>query len=104
MLKTGQSIDMSGSVKILEGGMPDVGDLLFYGDVPEPWFATFRPDQRGRYQASSRVDGAEDGSITLDSGLRLPLAPTYRELGGPIEPDAPVRYVINERGEVTELR
>src|SRR6188474_675926 len=47
----------------------------FYGDAPKLWFVAIPPDDRGRFVVSSRVDDPSDGSITLDFGLRLPLAP-----------------------------
>ena len=101
VLKSGQALDVdtSGRMRNLYGGMPDVGDLLFYGESPESWFVALDP-RGSTFLVRSRQDDDSDGAITLDFGLRLPLGPTYRAIGGQFEPDAPVRYTINENGQV----
>jgi hypothetical protein len=102
-LDSGQSVTVGqNAVRILSGGTPDVGDLFLSGQRPEPWFVAFRPSD-GRFEVRSQIDRSPDGMITFDFGLRLPMAAAYHSTGqGPMEADAPVLYVVNDRGEVVE--
>ena len=90
------------AVATLAGGTPQVGDLLLYGDQPQPWLLGIAPSRDGQwFELWSQPAQSDDGRLTFDSGLRLPVAPGYRESGnGPMEPDAPVLYRLNELGEV----
>lgn len=105
-LASGDTIDIDQSVaSSLSGGTPDVGDLLFYGDQPKPWFVGLEPAGEDRFDVYSQPDDAQDGSITFDFGLRLPLAATYDETGaGQLEAGAPVLYLVNGKGEVIDRR
>jgi hypothetical protein len=88
-------------VTTLAGGTPDVGDLLLYGELPQPWLLALEPSAEGGFEIWSRPAQRDDGRLTFDSGLRLPLAPGYRESGnGPVEAGATVQYRLNEIGEV----
>ena len=103
-LASGDTVDIDHSITPrLRGGIPDVGHLLFYGDQPKPWFVGLTPVSEDRFEIWSQPDDAGDGSITFDFGLRLPLASTYDETGAyQLEPGAPVRYVVNGKGEVID--
>ena len=105
-LVSGKTIDIDQSVASnLNGVTPDVGDLLFYGVQPQPWFVGLNPVSEDRFDVYSQPDDAQDGSITFDFGLRLPLAKTYDETGaGQLEAGAPVLYLVNGKGEVIDRR
>ena len=85
---------------------PDPGELLVYGvEVDRPWFATALPSADGGFELRSSLRAVANGSILFESGLRLGVAENYSEsLTGPMEPGAPVTYLLNEDGEVTRRR
>ena len=85
----------------LYGSGPNPADLLIYGEQPSPWRASLGHPHGPGFQVFSRPDDGADGSITLDFGVRLPLADDYLDAGhGQLEAGAPVVYVVNDEGEV----
>jgi hypothetical protein len=86
----------------LYGSGPNPGALLIYGEQPSPWRASLQRYPHGPgFEVFSQPDDSADGSITLDFGVRLPLADGYIDAGhGQLEEGAPVVYVVNEEGEV----
>jgi hypothetical protein len=108
VLTSGQTVEINqDAVRSLNGaGTPDVGDLLFVGDQPKRWYVAIRRTPAGEFEVRSQPDRTHIGSITFDFGLRLKKASTYLEdeAAGQMEPGAPVLYLVNEKGEVTERR
>ncbi len=89
------------SVQPIIGSGPAPGDLLIYGDQPTPWRATLVRSSQGSFEVRTEPDDASDGSITLDSGIRLPTADGYRDSDSrQMEAGAGVIYLINDQGEV----
>jgi hypothetical protein len=105
VLTSGQTVEIDQDVvRSLNGaGTADVGDLLFVGDQPKRWYVAMRRIGLRDFEVRSQPDRADHGSITFDFGLRLKKAPTYLEgeASGPMEPGAPVLYLVDEKGEVT---
>jgi hypothetical protein len=102
-LATGQRVRMDlNEVRDLAGSGPRVGELLLYGELPSPWRASLAPTAEGdAFEALTTFDDPADGWINLGFGVRLPIAAEFRDSGvGPSEPGAPVRYLINEEGQV----
>lgn len=85
---------------------PDPGELVVYGvEDDRPWFATALPSVDGGFELRSSLRTVGNGSILFESGLRLRVAENYSEsLTGPMEPGAPVTYLLNDEGEVTRRR
>ena len=103
-LTDGQNIVIDlDAVPPLIGSGPAPGALLIYGDQPTPWRATLLRSSRGGFEVRTEPDDASDGSITLDSGIRLPLAHDYRDSDShQMEAGSGVIYLINDQGEVIE--
>jgi hypothetical protein len=101
-LTDGQSIRIDlNAVSQLIGSGPAPGALLIYGDQPTPWLATLVRSSRGSFEVRTEPDDASDGSISLDSGIRLPIADDYRDSDShQLEAGSGVIYVINDQGEV----
>jgi hypothetical protein len=79
-----------------------VGDVLLYGSQPDlTWFVGVSRLPDGTYRLQSRNVTVDARRITLDSGLRLPIAADFRPGSGRIEADAPHTILIDEQGEVT---
>jgi hypothetical protein len=88
-----------------EGTEPNVGDLLLHGvDAGRPWFVAVPPTSSG-CELRVRPVAPSSGRLMFDFGLRLPLASNDREADyGQLDAGAPVRYLINDHGEVIERR
>jgi hypothetical protein len=101
----GRTIDIDLAVVrgLYQGGTsPGVGDVLLYGSQPDlTWFVGVSRVPDGSYRLQSRSLTVDARRMTLDSGLRLPIAPDFRPGPGRLEGDAPHTIVINGQGEVT---
>lgn len=104
-LDTGQHVqlDFDSADRLYGGGTPKVDELLLYGpDAGGPRYVAL-PPSGDTFRIFTNLVATDAGTITFEFGLRLHLAPNYREGDGPFEPNAPAIYDVNEKGEVTEL-
>lgn len=95
-------IDLATVHGLYQGGVPPtVGDVLLYGSQPDlTWYVGVSRVSDGSYRLTSRHVSIEGSRMTLDSGLRLPIAAGYRPGPGPFEADALHTILISGHGEV----
>jgi hypothetical protein len=95
-------IDLATVHGLYKGGTPPaLGDVLLYGSQPDlTWYVGVSGESDGRHRLISRQLNVDGGRMTLDAGLRLPIAAGVQPGAGPFEADALHIVFINERGEV----
>ena len=92
-------------VHVVRGGDPSEGDLLFYGEDPEPWYYAQRPGPRDDcFLVTGLVEGDVGGAeLRFDFGLVLRKAEGFDPGSGNFRRPQGSAFCANDRGELTGL-